>query len=132
MTILVIDNNMGDRHLLDTILRHRGYEVLLAENGEKGLDLFRQKRPDVIVLDLKLEEMDGLTVLRYIRSLNRNQRVIIYSGACDPKTEQQILALGITEMIKKSCSLDHLEEALQHALMSPDPGEEGLLPKGKG
>ena len=132
MTILVIDNNPGDRHLIDTILRHKGYEVLLAENGQNGLELFRREHPDVIVLDLKLEEMDGLTVLRHIRSLNRNQRVIIYSGACDLKTEQEILALGITEMIKKSCSLDHLEEALQHALKSAEPGEEGLPPKGKG
>ena len=92
----------------------------------------RRAHPDVIVLDLKLEKMDGLTVLRQVHSLNRNQRVIIYSGAWDPKTEQQILAFGITEMVKKGCSLDHLEEALQHALESPNPGKEDTLPKGKG
>ena len=131
MTILVIDNNPRDRHLLDTILRHKGYEVSLAENGEKGLEVLRRERPDVIVLDLKLEEMDGVTILRYIRSVNPTQRVIIYSGSCDPKTEQQLLHFGITEMVKKGCSLDHLEEALQHALESPEPGEEGTLPKGK-
>ena len=130
LTILVIDNNRGDRHLLDTIFRHKGYEVLLAENGEKGLELFRQEHPDVIVLDLKMEEMDGVTVLRHIRSLNLTQPVIIYSGSCDPKTEQQIRALGITEMVKKACSLDHLEEALKHALTSTDPKEEKGLPKG--
>jgi CheY-like chemotaxis protein len=94
LTILVIDSNRGDRHLIDTILRHKGYEVLLAENGEKGLELLRRERPDVIVLDLKLEEIDGVTVLRHIRSLNPTQPVIIYSGACDPKTEQQILLIG--------------------------------------
>ena|SRR5205085_2452912 len=131
MTILVIDNNPGDRHLIDTILRHKGYEVLLAENGEKGLELFRQEHPDVIVLDLKLEEIDGVTVLRHIRTVNPDQQVIIYSAACDPKTEQQVLALGITEVVKKSCSLDHLEEALLHGLKSSDRGEEGLLPKGE-
>ena len=87
----MIDNNPGDRHLIGTILRHKGYEVLLAENGQKGLELFRRVQPDVIVLDLKLDEMDGLTVLRHIRSLNRNQRVIIYSGGSDPKTEQTLL-----------------------------------------
>ena len=131
MTILVIDNNRGDRHLLDTIFRHRGYEVLLAENGEQGLELFHREHPDVIVLDLKLEEMDGLTVLRHIRSFKRTQPIIIYSGECHPKTEQEILALGITEMIKKGCSLDHLEEAMQHALMSSDPKEGWELPKGE-
>src|SRR5207253_11231853 len=51
------------------------------------------------------------SVLRHIRTVNPDQQVIIYSAACDPKTEQQVLALGITEVVKKSCSLDHLEEA---------------------
>ena len=130
-TILVIDNNRGDRHLLDTIFRHKGYEVLLAENGEQGLELFRRAHPDVVVLDLKLEGMDGVTVLRQIRSLNLTQPVIIYSGACDPKTEQQVRAFGITEMVKKACSLDHLEEALKHALKASDPKKARGLPKGE-
>ena len=132
-TILVIDNNRGDRHLIDIVFRYKGYGVLLAENGEKGLGLFRRERPDVIILDLKMEEMDGVTVLRQIRSLNLTQPVIIYSGACDPKTEQQIRALGITEMVKKGCSLDHLEVALQHALISSDPKEgRGTAEGGEG
>ena len=105
--------------------------VLLAENGEKGLELFRRERPDVIVLDLKMPEMDGLTVLRHIRSLNLTQPVIIYSGALTPKTEQQIRALGITESLTKDRSLVHLAEAVQRALKSLDPEEEGMLPKGK-
>lgn len=129
--ILVIDDDRGIRHLIDIVFRHKGYHVLLAENGQRGLELYRQERPDVIVLDLKMPEMDGLTVLRHVRKLNLAQPVIMYSGAYTPKTEQQIRALGITEMVKKDCSLDHLEEALKRALKSPDPGEEGLLPKGK-
>ena len=132
-TLLVIDNNGRDRHLIDLVFRHKGYGVLLAENGEKGLELLRHERPDVIILDLKMEAMDGVTVLRHIRRLNLTQPVIIYSGACDPKTEQQIRALGITEIVKKACSLDHLEEALQQTRLASNPkkgwerlkGEEG-------
>lgn len=129
--ILVIDDDQGIRQLLDSLLRHKGYNVLLAENGQKGLELFRQERPDVIVLDLKMPEMDGLTVLRHVRSLNLTQPVIIYSGAWIPKTEQQIRALGITETVTKEAPLHRLEEALKRALMSPDSGQEWLLPKGK-
>ena len=103
----------------------------MRRTERKGLELFRREQPDVIVLDLKLEEMNGLTVLRHIRSLKRTQPVIIYSGVCDLKTEQEIVALGITEMIKKSCSLDHLEEALQHALLSSNPKEGWEPPKGE-
>ena len=129
--ILVIDDDRGIRHFLDSLLRHKGYNVLLAENGQKGLELYRQERPDVVVLDLKMPEMDGLTVLRHILSLNLTQPVIIYSGAWSPNTEQQIRALGITETVTKDCSLDRLEEAVKRALKSPDPGKEGVLSKGK-
>ena len=129
--ILVIDDDCGVRHLLDTFLRHKGYEVLLAENGQEGLELFSQEHPDMIVLDLKLPETDGLAVLRHVRRLNLTQPVIIYSGAWTPKTEQQIRALGITEAVTKDCSLVRLAEAVQRALLFLDPAEEGVLPKGK-
>ena len=67
----------------------------------------------MIVLDLKMPQMDGLTVLRHVRSFNLTQPVIIYLGAWTSKTEQQIRALGITETVTKDCSLDHLEEAVK-------------------
>lgn len=60
--ILVIDDEQGIRNLLDTLLRRKGYDVLLAESGRKGLELFRREHPDVIVLDLKMPEMDGIEV----------------------------------------------------------------------
>lgn len=129
--ILVIEDDRGIRNLLDALLSHKGYRVLLAENGEKGLELFRQARPDVIVLDLKMPEMDGLTALCHIRSLNRTQPVVIYSGAWTPRTEAHVRALGITETVTKHCSWEHLEEAVKRALKSLDSGEEGVLPKGK-
>jgi two-component system, NtrC family, response regulator AtoC len=129
--ILVIEDDRGIRNLLDALLSHKGYHVLLAENGEKGLELFRQARPDVIVLDLKMPEMDGLTALRHIRSLNLNQPVIIYSGAWTPKKEEHVRAIGFTETVAKDCSWEHLEEALKRALKSLDPEKERVLPDGK-
>ena len=87
--------NRSIRHLLDALLSHNGYHVLLAENGEKGFELFRRERPDVIVLDLKMPEMDGLTVLRHIRSLNLAQPVIIYSGAWTPRRSSRLGPLGL-------------------------------------
>jgi CheY-like chemotaxis protein len=79
--ILVIDDEQGIRNLLDTLLRRKGYDVVLAESGRQGLELFRRERPDVIVLDLKMPEMDGLTVLRQIKNLDPGKPVIILTGA---------------------------------------------------
>ena len=75
--VLVIDDEPGIRDLLDTLLRRKGYDVIVAESGQKGLECFRRARPDVLVLDLKMPGMDGLTVLQQVRSLDPKTPVII-------------------------------------------------------
>ena len=117
--ILVIDDEQGIRDLLDTLLSRKGYDVLLAENGQKGLEIFRRERPDVMVLDLKMAGMDGLTVLRQVRSLNPKQPVIMLTGAGTPASELQARALGVTEYVEKEFSLHLLGDALKRLLNDP-------------
>jgi CheY-like chemotaxis protein len=119
--ILVIDDEQGIRNLLDTLLRRKGYDVVLAESGRQGLDLFRRERPDVIVLDLKMPEMDGLTVLRQIKNLDPGKPVIILTGAGTAEAEQQVRALGVTEYVEKEFSLHLLGDSLKRLLNNPDP-----------
>lgn len=117
----MIDDDRGIRSLLDSLLRQKGYEVVLAENGFKGLDLFRQECPNVIVLDLKMPGMDGLAVLQEIRRVDLNQPVIIFTGAGTPETERPLRALGVTEFVEKAVPLQRLEDALKRALTNLDP-----------
>ena len=119
--ILVIDDEPSIRELLDTILRRKGYDVVLVDTGQKGLDIFRQERPDVVVLDLKMPGMDGLTVLGHVRSLTPNQSVVILTGAGTPEAEQQVRALGVTEFVEKEFSLHHLGDALKRLLRHTTP-----------
>ncbi len=117
--ILVIDDEEGIRNLLDTLLRRKGYDIVLAESGRKGLELFRREHPDVIVLDLKMPEMDGLTVLQQLRSLDPKQPVIILTGAGTPEAERQVRALGVTEFVEKEFSLHLLGDSLKRLLNHP-------------
>jgi DNA-binding NtrC family response regulator len=119
--ILVIDDEQGIRNLLDTLLRRKGYDVVLAESGRQGLELFRRERPDVIVLDLKMPEMDGLTVLRQIKNLDPGKPVIILTGAGTAEAEKQVRALGVTEYVEKEFSLHLLGDSLKRLLNNPDP-----------
>ena len=114
--ILVIDDEQGIRYLLDTLLSRKGYEVVLAEDGRKGLELFRREHPDAVVLDLKMPEMDGITVLKHIRSSDQKLPVIVLTGAGTPETEQQAYALGVTEFVKKEFSLHRLGDSLKRHL----------------
>lgn len=115
--ILVIDDEQGIRNLLDTLLSRKGYEVILASNGQKGLELFRRERPDVVVLDLKMPEMTGS------RSCNRSannpaQPVVILTGAGTAEAEQQVRALGVTEFVEKEFSMHRLGDSLKRLLNS--------------
>jgi CheY-like chemotaxis protein len=78
--VLVIDDEAYVRTLTSMQLKHLGYEVLLAENGWKGLELYCQEHPDVIVLDLIMPGMDGIEVLRQILTMDLNQLVIVVTG----------------------------------------------------
>ena len=79
--ILVIDDAPNVRALLGMRLRYQGHDVLFAENGWKGLQLYRQEHPDVILLDLNTPELDGVTVLKQIRSVDLKQPVIVENKA---------------------------------------------------
>ncbi len=65
-----------------------------------------------------MRETDGIAILHHVRILNQDQRVIMFTGACDPIKEQQIHAVGLTEMVDKGSSLHGLEAALKRALES--------------
>ena len=119
--VLVIDDEQGIRSLLDMLLSRKGYGVVLADGGRKGLELFRRERPDVIVLDLNRPEMDGVAVLQQVRSLNPDQPVIILTGAGTPEKEQRVHALGVSEFVEKEFSLNRLGDALKRVLKTPDP-----------
>jgi len=119
--ILVIDDELGIRNLLDTLLRRKGYDVILADGGRKGLELFRREHPDVVVLDLKMPEMDGLTVLRQIHGLEPGKPVIILTGAGTGEAEREVRALGVTEYVEKEFSMHLLGDSLKRLLNNPNP-----------
>ena len=99
--------------------------MVLADGGRKGLELFRRERPDVIVLDLKMPEMDGMAVLQQIHHLNPGQPVIILSGAGLPGAEEQLRAFGVSEYVEKEFSLHRLGDALKRALAASQAATPG-------
>ena len=114
--ILVVDDEEGIRNLLDVLLSRKGYDVVLAADGQKGVELFRRECPDVVVLDLNMPEMDGVAVLRHIRTIKPDQPVIVLTGALTPEKEQQVHALGVNAFVEKEFSLHGLGDAINHAL----------------
>ena len=119
--VLVIDDEPQVRKLLNMLLSHDGYEVILADNGGKGLELYRLEHPDVILLDLRMPQLDGIAVLKEIRRLDLEQPVIVLTGDTDPETEREVLALGVSEFMIKGSSLHVLGGVLQRLLKTAAP-----------
>ncbi|MCM8830265.1 MAG: response regulator [Candidatus Omnitrophica bacterium] len=73
--ILVIEDDMNNLKILSMALKSAGYIVFGATNGEEGLELFRQEKPDLVILDIMMPVMDGWEVLKRIKTGLRSRHV---------------------------------------------------------
>ena len=117
--ILVIDDDRMNGDLLRAVLTRHGYEVHTATSGAQGLNLFREEKPHVTILDLRMPGMDGLTVLKEIRALDPHAPVIILGGGATEVQENQARTLRVTDFIRKGLSLDVLVEAVNRIVQQP-------------
>ena len=99
-TILVIDDEPDMLHLLERILTAEGYRVISATDGNYGLVLVQDIKPDLILLDIMMPGPDGFTVLESIRK-HSNVPVIMLTAKRDVESLQKTLNLGADDYIKK-------------------------------
>jgi CheY-like chemotaxis protein len=117
--ILVIDDDRMNCELIQSVFTRHGYQVLSATSGIEGLTIFRQQAPRVTILDLRMPEMDGLTVLKEIRAYDPHAPVIILGGGATEEQENQARGLRVTDFIRKGLSLDVLVECVNRVVQLP-------------
>lgn len=118
--ILIVDDEQPTLDMCGLLLRALGYEVLTAENGSKGIDLFREKRPDIVLTDIKMPGKDGFEVIEQIMAINPHARVIVMTGHGDRDLAGKAMELGATDFVHKPMSREALERALQRAETNPE------------
>ncbi|HEX2983716.1 MAG TPA: response regulator [Ignavibacteriales bacterium] len=101
--ILIVDDNPDNVLLLDKILSREGYETLKAYTGKDGLDLAVREIPDLILLDVMMPDMDGITVCRELTSTDRtnNIPVILVTAKTAPEETNEGFLAGAMDYIKK-------------------------------
>jgi len=119
LTILLVDDEKDIRELLGMLLVDLGFTVRTAENGEKALTSFREQRPDIILTDIKMPGMDGVELLRAVKSEAPEVEVIMISGHGDMHLAIESLKLEAADFITKpiddeilSISLDKVAERI--------------------
>ena len=100
-TTLIIEDEIILRDSLADYLEDRDFRVLKAENGRKGLELFERERPDLVLTDLRMPELDGLDVLRHIQKRSLETPLIVVSGTGNIGDSIQALRLGAWDFILK-------------------------------
>jgi two-component system OmpR family response regulator len=101
--VLIIEDDPRSIHLLELILRSRGYGTSVARNGDEGLVLMRSRRFDLLVLDLMLPGMDGLGILQQIRSDSQlaDVPVVITSARAQATDKRGAAELGADAYLTK-------------------------------
>jgi two-component system KDP operon response regulator KdpE len=119
--VLIIDADKPTRRLLRLVLEAQRYKVFEAENGEAGTKEAVVRRPDVVILDLCLPDMDGLRVLKQLREWNRAP-VFILSGQDDEALKVSALDSGANDYVSKPFGTAEVLARLR-VLQRWDPGE---------
>jgi two-component system, OmpR family, alkaline phosphatase synthesis response regulator PhoP len=113
--LLVVDDEPNLRHSLSYALRQEGYEVATAEDGERALDLFREGKPDLVVLDVMLPKLDGLAVCRAIRRESEVPVIMLTARATELDTIVG-LEVGADDYLAKPFSTRELIARIRAAL----------------
>lgn len=123
MKILIIDDEPAVREAYASKLRSHGYDVISASDGKEGLRLFTIEQPDLIVLDMVMPEIDGLTVLRHVRSISQTPILIFTAQATKEDEVIQGLEAGADEYLAKPVRLNEfvarVQALLRRAQMAP-------------
>ncbi|MDH0894845.1 MULTISPECIES: two-component system response regulator RssB [Pseudomonas] len=115
--LLIIDDDEVVRASLAAYLDDSGFQVLQAGNGLQGLEVFERERPEVIICDLRMPQIDGLELIRRINALNSEVPVIVVSGAGVMSDAVEALRLGAADyLIKPLEDLAVLEHSVRRAL----------------
>ncbi len=114
--ILIVDDSGYTRRVHRQILESGGHEVIDASTGMAALERFYLDRPDLVLLDLSMEDLGGLDVLRRLREIDAEARIIVISADVQRTTEQMVLGAGAQRFIGKPADPATLLEAIGELL----------------
>ena len=114
--ILVVEDNMDTYELVRFILEKNGYDTFLAMNGRDGVNAASKQKPDLIIMDLALPEMDGWTATRLIKKDTQTSSIplIALTAHALPGDRQRAMDSGCDEYITKPMDLLDLVESVDH------------------
>lgn len=117
LSILSIEDDCDLQQSITTYYRDCGYTVFEAGNGRKGLEIFKLKHPDLVVTDLRMPEMDGLSLIGEIAASNPDVPIIVISGTGNIHDSVEAMRKGAWDYVTKPINnFEDLEFAIKRVL----------------
>ena len=110
--LLIVDDELDVREFAKNFFRKRGIDVKIASGGKEALQIIDADKPDLVLLDIAMEEMSGLEVLRILRQNKNDIKVIMVTGAVEEETVNEANSWGIRGYIHKPLVLEELERVV--------------------
>ncbi|MCF7794651.1 MAG: sigma-54 dependent transcriptional regulator [Candidatus Cloacimonetes bacterium] len=122
--ILIIDDNQDMTFLLSNILKDKGYKVYVAGNGLQGYQKAKRNNPDLVLLDMRLPEMNGIEVLEKLMKLPKEMQVIMITAYADLNDAVKAMKLGAYDYVTKPFNNDELLLTIDNALRTINLSQE--------
>lgn len=110
--LLIVDDEVDIREFAQNFFKKRQIEVFTSGSGADALEIIDTKTPDLVLLDVRMEEMTGIEVLRKVRERNNNVKVVMVTGVEDEETVAEANSLGVLGYIHKPLILEELEKVV--------------------
>ena len=110
--VLVVDDELEVRQVLREFLSSRGYDVTTASGGAEAVAIVGTVKPDLVLLDVAMPDMDGVETLKRIVAIEPALAVIMVTANSDIGTTSKLLALGAVDYVPKPFDLDYLDQAV--------------------
>ncbi|MEW6755682.1 MAG: sigma-54 dependent transcriptional regulator [Candidatus Latescibacterota bacterium] len=123
--VLVVEDDGPLRHLLSTFVREMGHAVRGVATGQEAVDQYARNRPDLVLLDIKLPDVDGLQVLRRLKELDRRCPVVVMSSYSGADTIVEAIKLGAENYLTKPTPLPELRVLIDTLLEERLSGGQG-------
>jgi CheY-like chemotaxis protein len=115
-TILVVDDEVDVLEMIELGLRSAGYHMLTADSGERAIEVFGQHRADLVICDIKMPRMNGITTIARLREQAPELPIVVLTGYLTPHTIEQCEQLGGVELLRKPFLFRELSKAVKVAL----------------
>lgn len=111
--ILIVDDQYGIRILLNEVFQKEGYTTFQAANGYQAIDIVEKHSPDLVLLDMKIPGMDGIEILKRLKAINQEIRVIIMTAYGELDMIQEAKDLGAITHFAKPFDIDEIRAAVK-------------------